>query len=1080
MPPRKRAAEIADGDAESSVGGTGAAASVRGPRKKRARLFAPAAAEVNDSDRESTPAPAALVSFSSESPASFAGRTSAARLAAQKAFESRNRTPASSPAVRAPRRSGGGPPKPTEGPDFVEWGDDEGAPVRLSELPEWLDDLGYRFQQCSGAKKSKAGTPPFIVRYLGEDPRRRDPREVELAVDANPDAAPAAIAAAIEKGYRVAGFSFRCCGLPSCPPTGDACPFEMRIVIYANDIHRAHIFVRGYHPPPPQDERGRSSAILRRDAYAYFLRSGTTPASFLAEYAKEINDRGGIKLETLKAIAARARRNAVGAPTHALLLKLASDHPDTVCLINFDAEEGRLKQFACAFTSETGFVYAVLYWLYVGIDTSFRRKTSDRMPVTGLVAIDPNTGQGRPLTLLVSTNIRQPVLEAFLDWFRKRVRRFARDLLYKPRREWPVALRSARADVERAAEGWSPRCWVLDKSRAELNALKAIFGDDILCRLCTFHILQAFRRHEKVDHGEGDEEEEGAQEARPTETKIPNKIRKAVGRAFVDLCRRAVDDEDWDTRVKELLELTVPQIVQKHTQAGGHRADIVRSICFYLRRNWLCDLWKPLTARYLLPEDIDIKMIFTNNPTEAAWRVLDRVILRGSFHFITAIVKLMRVWDYCEARDRAGKRPLNRDVKKAMAEGLALWEAGHVVEVTPHRVFHVRRSNGDQAVVILGPPCSIPRWGPSLRWRARWTPQPARKGLLLRILLLPTPTTWARSMPKMRTTDRRRSRRTTLLTRKEQATLRMRAGPATDRRWRRRVTWTRTPDRTKATTTTGSATRRTRSPRTPSAKGRSRTFWTTRPCTTSVRLPPTPSTPQTSLKVPSLTTTTRRRPLLCLPRSAPLWCRVARSQDVHWRPRSQSWLNARHDHPLHHRLPRPVGCCAHGRLPRSRWRRSPRARTRTRSWRGAAGLGATKGSPAIGINRCARSTTAGSSASRRSRCTWGASTGSLLGRCTPAKPRSATAWCAHRSRSAGGTARYRRSRQTSSSTSPAGGLWRCRGGGGLIRWPRSSLRSSVRAIRGFRGLSRACCTTRRRLRNWRTLPVIGARCRGMS
>lgn len=122
---------------------------------------------------------------------------------------------------------------------------------------------------------------------------------------------------------------------------------------------------------------------------------------------------------------------------------------------------------------------------------SWRRKSIQNAPLSLIATFDRVTRRSLPLALLFSANIQQSTLVRFLEWFKAAVQAFATDLLSKDEQSWPRSLRGHADRVRDVAEnGFLPRLCLIDKSRAERNALKAVFPT-ILVRLCFWHIKNA-------------------------------------------------------------------------------------------------------------------------------------------------------------------------------------------------------------------------------------------------------------------------------------------------------------------------------------------------------------------------------------------------------------------------------------------------------------------------------------------------------------------------------------------------------------------------------------------------------------
>ncbi|KAI9013629.1 hypothetical protein DFJ74DRAFT_293424 [Hyaloraphidium curvatum] len=588
--------------------------------------------------------------------------------------------------------------------------------VSLRGLPQYLHDLDQDFRPVRGVQLMSAKVHQFLVTSDGGPAGKLDPRAVILNVEQNPAATRKSVERAIRKQRPVYRYIMECVGTSACPAPGVKCPMLLGVFIFAHDIQHAVVFTRNFHDPP-NEERRRTASMLRTLAFDYFLRSGSTPAQFILDEGGNLSKLGGIPEGTLKSIARQARKAKFGPVSLNVLRKLARDRPTNVQLLGLaDDGEDIGCDFSYAFTDTVGLVFAILYSIVVGIDTSWRRKNAQGFPLTGLVAFDLFGRRARPLAFLFSTNIKRPTLKRFLKWFVARVQSFCRDLLASPDESgWPAELRGYRELVQRTATtGWRPRCMTLDKSYAELGALQDVFGIGLgtVYRLCYYHIKEAFMRRagKSKDGKRGRRDGEAGEEDAIPDSVIPRGVRTASFFAFRDLCAKAHNDEQWENGKKELLEKTIPDLLERN--ATDHTAEMCRQISqcqtAYVQKDWLNDTWTPLVADYLLPSDLDVGDCFTNNHTEVIWKVIDNVILCGNFHIATAIVKLDRIWLYSKLTDDRGH--MHPKVAEALELGTELWVKGHV-RLSEGEIYGVRCGDGSRARVDLSAPrrwCDVP------------------------------------------------------------------------------------------------------------------------------------------------------------------------------------------------------------------------------------------------------------------------------------------------------------------------------------------------------------------------------------
>ena len=437
---------------------------------------------------------------------------------------------------------------------------------------------------------------------------------------------------------------------------------------------------------------------------------------------------------------------------------MAKDRPDHVYALDVPTDaEGNVTlgaAFTYCWTDNIGLEWAIEkgHLGICGIDSSWKKKSKSNAPLTAFAAFDTVTRRGLPIALTFSASINQASIERFLRWLVDAVQRFATRLLTKDISEWPANLRTFADRVRDCAAGnWRPSIVTLDKSRAEFNALRAVWPE-LLLRLCFWHIANAILKWQG-EKGEIAAEEDDLGEARARDSIVPKALRKALIPALVAVFRAPTASECHQLEL-ELYETGITELVDAHAgdRAESAKVQLAGAIKRYVSRNWLdSEIWVPTLVSYCLPAGVDLDSVNTNNcrsarappiqippnfsqndrsrgiletcrsVSNAGDRLLVRsligaarkvVILRGRFHISVALLLLQRVWLYTSRQDEEPR--LSRANRDSMAAGAALWEAGAVRAVegdTSGRLFEVLRSDKSIARVdvdAIRQACSLP------------------------------------------------------------------------------------------------------------------------------------------------------------------------------------------------------------------------------------------------------------------------------------------------------------------------------------------------------------------------------------
>ncbi|KAJ9120410.1 hypothetical protein QFC24_005367 [Naganishia onofrii] len=215
-----------------------------------------------------------------------------------------------------------------------------------------------------------------------------------------------------------------------------------------------------------------------------------------------------------------------------------------------------------------------------------------------------------------------------------------------------------------AAGSWDPRFGMVDKDRAEVNALKTIFGARFPIRLCQFHVMQAIRRwdkgraaSEKLARRESAQIEEqsenhgsfstrkvkktdnvnGNKRARKASTKIadgkkaildpslPKEAMSELLELFRKLQRYRAENLDWQS-CRDQFEVGVKGMCSRYELVSK----MPNVIMEYFETNWFTDFWRDLWTDNGLPQgDSRDGPLNTNNYIESAFRTFKLVFLGG-------------------------------------------------------------------------------------------------------------------------------------------------------------------------------------------------------------------------------------------------------------------------------------------------------------------------------------------------------------------------------------------------------------------------------------------------------------------
>jgi hypothetical protein len=406
---------------------------------------------------------------------------------------------------------------------------------------------------------------------------------------------------------------------------------SLRIVVNAGDVSSAIVTTSNYHPPPQAGTvKLKASVVLRQEAFEFLSMGRNSAGQFSFEYQTEdrfvVDDQRCLTMSQLNSIARRARQHKFGRQSFETLRKMVHDDPDHVFALDIPSDASAdhpvsqfNSQFTFALTDDIGLIDAIRFGHggIIGIDSSWRKKNSSNAPLTVIAALDPISRRGKPLTVMFSANVKQTTLTRFVKWTADRVRDYASRLVDLDRRQWPAELRNMPDRVKEIAEGrFTPQVSTLDKSRAEANTLRSVFGGRTQLKLCNWHISNALHRWEgsvaeTADDAavEGDEDQP---EARPQDTVVPKAVRKRLYWSFLTVAR-AETAVAYAEAKQVLLDTGIAEIVRSEAsdRSPDMQQQITAAVRNYLNKNWFTPFWEPCFADHLVPDSIALGDVIT-------------------------------------------------------------------------------------------------------------------------------------------------------------------------------------------------------------------------------------------------------------------------------------------------------------------------------------------------------------------------------------------------------------------------------------------------------------------------------------
>ncbi|THU89074.1 hypothetical protein K435DRAFT_915517, partial [Dendrothele bispora CBS 962.96] len=282
--------------------------------------------------------------------------------------------------------------------------------------------------------------------------------------------------------------------------------------------------------------------------------------------------------------------------------------------------------------------------------------------------------------VFVSGDVKAETLVKFLEEVKHLVEAMASQIVEDPGCI-NEALSADRADLIREAtsvvesESWNPLYFMIDKSRAEVIAIREVWPQ-MHIRLCQFHVVQAILRWE-TDQGL----------TQPGRPKLDRTAKYLLLWAFRQL-QRAHDRESWDQ------ELGVFLTRMEHIIQDRHIRNIVLN---YFEVNWFTKFWLDLWTDIGLPVGHNRDHISTNNFTERAFKTFDQIFLenRANKSAYRLVLIIANEWfEYYRLWQPTHSKPDDEVYHQAIIHGHQLWNSGHAIfEMEPdskgQRVFKV-------------------------------------------------------------------------------------------------------------------------------------------------------------------------------------------------------------------------------------------------------------------------------------------------------------------------------------------------------------------------------------------------------
>ncbi|KAJ9105223.1 hypothetical protein QFC20_004358 [Naganishia adeliensis] len=326
----------------------------------------------------------------------------------------------------------------------------------------------------------------------------------------------------------------------------------------------------------------------------------------------------------------------------------------------------------------------------IAMDSTWRALNQNGCPMTHLVTYNDNHRM-LPIVSFLSQNIKTETLVTVLESLKTRMLEHAEIVSEQGAdyQEKATILNNARAVVD--AGVWSPRFVMIDKDRAERNALAAAFPE-VPIRLCQFHVVQAILRWftdgEKRFEEEAEEAEavDDASQNPPTKKgrkpkkrdiipRLPNEAKLELLQCFRELQRWRHGDGPWSSAVDDFTS-SIYKICEKHNCTTRMGTAVTK----YFQDNWFIDEWRDMWTDAGLPDGLSRDAILnTNNWIEAAFRTFKLVFL-GNRHNkrVDRLIAILinDYYPYYALWPPSAPRP-SETLLQATEWGYNLWKIGH-------------------------------------------------------------------------------------------------------------------------------------------------------------------------------------------------------------------------------------------------------------------------------------------------------------------------------------------------------------------------------------------------------------------
>lgn len=506
------------------------------------------------------------------------------------------------------------------------------VPTRM--LYQWFESQTNDF-----SSKEQLTVPWVNVIYVGHP--GDSPRDISARpffIDFAPSANELERSMAMKSGGVVLRHYFECMGLCEAQVIkGDkqkagtkrkaasncATSVKLMIEVDIKDSSRCRIFQRGHHPEAEDVRALRYSRRLRLHLIELGARSGTTAARLKKELLHGL-DHAADSGATPRIYPRPNWRLPSAAEVERLMahIRQASRlHADPFVAVEtfVQGNSARVfayqplkvtktkKQFSIGIKSSWSLQNLIRFRdKPVYLDSSWRNKNENRAPLT-FVSTTNAADHMVPAAAFLSADATSSTYAYFLETLAEEFYREALSVCDQPsfptdHQKGVLLAVNARLIVSEGA--WRPACVMIDKSRAELNAIKEVWPA-MHVRVCQFHIIQAICRWDT---------DSGSAASRPPG--IARRDKPAICTAFRE-AQRCRDKADWPVAMSAF-ETSIREALT--TYSSNTKRDVIE----YFRKNWWATTWHScVTDIGLLPGQTRDNMN-TNNTSKGRSRRLTK------------------------------------------------------------------------------------------------------------------------------------------------------------------------------------------------------------------------------------------------------------------------------------------------------------------------------------------------------------------------------------------------------------------------------------------------------------------------